>query len=103
MSGWYLRTAPEGVVFKVRVVPRSGRNELAGWHGDAIRVRLTAPPVEGAANEACVAFWAELLGVARGRVSIVAGVSSRDKLVRVSGVDEAAVRAAVAMRGAPAP
>lgn len=75
-----------GVVFAVRVVPRASKNEIAGVHGDALKVRLTAPPVEGRANEALIAFLAQRLGVRKSQVEIVAGGTSRRKMVRVSGL-----------------
>ncbi len=75
-----------GVTFAVRVVPRASRNEIVGVHGDALKVRLTAPPVEGRANEALVAFLAKRLGVRKSQVEIVAGATSRRKMIRVSGV-----------------
>lgn len=83
-----------GVRLRVRVQPRASRNEVAGPHGDELRLRLTAAPVEGAANEALVRFLAETLGVARGSVRIVAGLSSRSKVVEVGAlaVEEAARR-----------
>ncbi len=70
----------------------AARNEVAGLHGPALKVRLTAPPVEGAANEACIAFLADRLGIPRARLTIVSGQTSRDKLVQVEGVDAAALR-----------
>jgi uncharacterized protein len=83
-----------GVRLRVRVQPRASRNEVAGRHGDELRLRLTAPPVEGAANEALVRLLTEILGVARGSVTIVAGLASRSKVVEVGGlaVEEAARR-----------
>ncbi len=78
--------AKDGATFAVRVVPRASRNEIVGIHGDALKVRLTAPPVEGRANEALVAFLAKRLGVRKGQVEIVAGAASRRKMIRVSGV-----------------
>ena len=80
------------VRFGVRVQPRSSRTEVAGVHAGALKVRLHAPPVDGAANEALVAFLAEALGVPRRQVRIVAGASSRAKVVEVEGVDVARVR-----------
>lgn len=74
------------VTFAVRVIPRSSRNELVGMQGDALKVKLTAPPVEGAANAALIAFLAKRLGVRKSAVSIVAGERNRDKRVRVEGV-----------------
>ena len=84
---------PGGVRLRLRVQPRASRSEVAGVHGDAIRVRLTAPPVDGAANEALVRFLAERLGVSRAAVRVVAGETSRSKVVEVAGVDPSAARA----------
>jgi uncharacterized protein (TIGR00251 family) len=80
------------VRFKLRVQPRASRTELAGLHGDEIRMRIAAPPVDGAANEALVRFLAERLGVARSAVKVTSGAGSRSKTVIVSGVsrDQAA-------------
>ncbi len=81
-----IREEKDGVVFKVRVQPRSSKNQVAGLFGDALKVRLTAPPVEGEANEACCAFLAKLLEVPRSRVEIVSGHTGRNKLVGVEGI-----------------
>ena len=75
-----------GVTFAVRVVPRASRNEIVGVHGDALKVRLTAPPVEGKANEALIAFLAQWLDVRKSQVEIVAGATSRRKMIRVIGL-----------------
>jgi uncharacterized protein (TIGR00251 family) len=76
----------------VHVQPRAARSEIVGLHGAALKVRLQAPPVDGAANEALVALLAERLGVARRAVRVVAGASSRAKTVEVEGTTEEAVR-----------
>lgn len=77
----------------VRVVPRGPRDEVLGFQPDgALRVRLSAPPVEGRANEALVRFLAERLGVPRSRVSLVTGAASRTKIVAIEGMTEDAVR-----------
>ncbi|HEU4587741.1 MAG TPA: DUF167 domain-containing protein [Gemmatimonadales bacterium] len=75
-----------GVRLRVHVQPRASRTELAGQHGDALKVRVAAPPVDGAANDALVRFLADVLGVARSAVSIEAGGTGRSKVVRVAGV-----------------
>ncbi len=75
-----------GVRFSVRVQPRASRNEIVGLHGDALKVRLSAPPVDGAANAALVELLADALGVPRRAVRIVAGETSRGKVVEVDGV-----------------
>lgn len=82
----------------VHVQPRAARSEIVGLHGAALKVRLQAPPVDGAANEALVTLLAERLGVARRAVRVVAGVSSRAKTVEVDGTTETAVRALAAPR-----
>jgi uncharacterized protein len=74
------------------VIPRSPRSRVDGLRGDAVLIRLAAPPVEGAANEALVAFLSDALGVPRRSIAIVSGEKSRDKRVRIEGLDEAAAR-----------
>lgn len=77
---------------RVRVQPRASRTEVAGLHGDALRIRLAAPPVDGAANEELVRCISRLLHVAAGRVHVVAGTASRSKVVEIEAVDAEAVR-----------
>jgi uncharacterized protein (TIGR00251 family) len=79
------------VRFAVRVQPRASRSEVVGVHGDALRIRLSAPPVDGAANEQLVIFLADIFAVSRRSVRILAGESSRSKLVEIDGVTERAV------------
>ena len=79
--------------FGVHVQPRASRTEVAGVHGAALKVRLHAPPVDGAANEELVKFLARSLGVARRAVRIVAGQTSRSKVVEIEGVSAASVQA----------
>lgn len=74
------------VFFKVRVLPRSSKNQIVGYYGDAVKIRLTAAPLEGKANEACRVFLAEILSVPRARIEIVTGQTSRNKLIKVTGV-----------------
>jgi uncharacterized protein (TIGR00251 family) len=78
-----------GVRFAIHVQPRSKKPGIDGTHGDALRVRVHAPPVEGAANDAVVTMIAEALGVPTRAVHIAAGQSGRQKLVDVDGVDAA--------------
>jgi uncharacterized protein (TIGR00251 family) len=75
-----------GVQLRLRIQPRASREEIAGVAGDVIRIRLTAPPVDGTANEALVRFLAALLRVPRSAVELVSGRSGRIKLVAVTGV-----------------
>jgi uncharacterized protein (TIGR00251 family) len=69
----------------VRVQPRASRTELAGEYNGSIKIRVAAPPVEGRANEECRRFIAKLVGVSASAVEIVAGASSRDKVVLIKG------------------
>lgn len=93
-----VRPRDGGVRVSVHVQPRAARTEIAGVHGDALKVRLNAPPVDGAANEALVEFLAATFGVARRAVRVVGGLTSRAKLVELDGVDAAAVRRAAGER-----
>lgn len=76
----------DSVTFIVHVQPRASRNELCGLQGDELKLRLTSPPVEDAANKLCVEFLAKQLGVAKSNVAIIAGAKSRHKTIRVAGI-----------------
>ena len=76
----------EGATFRIKVHPRAKKNAITGEVGGSLKVSLTAPPVEGKANEACIDFFARLLKVPRSSVSIAAGQSSRNKVIRVEGL-----------------
>ncbi len=78
---------------RLYVLPRATRTEIAGIHGDALKLRVAAPPVEGAANQAVVRFLAERLGVPRTQVSVVGGRTGRRKVVEIQGLDPATARA----------
>ncbi len=92
------RETKAGVTFAVKVIPRASRNEVVGVEGDALKVRLTAPPVEGAANAALVDFLARLLGIPKSQVSLVHGEASRRKVVAVQGCSAAKIGALVGLR-----
>ncbi len=92
----WLRQEPGGLVLEVLVQPRASRTRAAGEHGGRLKIQLCAPPVDGEANAALVAFLAEALGVRRADVAIVRGESGRRKTVRVAGAGAAATAAALA-------
>lgn len=77
---------------KIRAHPRAGKTEVAGVHGDRVKIRIAAPPVDGAANDELVSFLAKRLGVPRSRVEILSGETSRDKRVRIHGVGASEAR-----------
>jgi len=76
----------DDLVLAVRVQPRAARSELAGLHGERLRIRLQAPPVDGKANAALTEFVADLFGIQRSRVTIEHGLAGRDKRLRLEGV-----------------
>ena len=86
-----VRDTASGATFAIKVHPRAKKDAIAGEIGEALKVALTAPPVEGKANEACIRFFAELLRVPRSSVTIAAGESSRNKIIRVHGLTAAQV------------
>ena len=85
---WY-RENSDGVTFAVRVVPRASRSEVAGLHDGALRVRIAAPPVEGAANRELVKFLAKKFKVAPAAISLLSGANSKHKVVRIANPDAA--------------
>jgi uncharacterized protein (TIGR00251 family) len=87
-----INNSPSGATFAVRVHPRAKKNAITGEVGDALKVSLTAPPVDGKANEACIEFFAKLLKVPRSSITIAAGQTSRNKVICVAGVSAEQVR-----------
>jgi uncharacterized protein len=81
-----IKESDDGITITVRVHPRAKKNAITGSIGDALKLALTAPPVDGRANEACIEFFAKLFRVPRSSVTIAAGATSRNKVVRVAGV-----------------
>jgi uncharacterized protein (TIGR00251 family) len=71
---------------QVRISPRSSRNQIVGWQDDVLAIKLTAPPVKGAANKAAVEFLADLLGLRRSQVTLASGATSRDKVFEIEGI-----------------
>jgi len=96
MSGLDVRATTGGVRVAIRVAPRASRDAIVGVLDGALKVALTAPPVEGAANDALVRLLAKALGVPKGAVRLVQGERSRDKVVEIAGVDAARVHALIA-------
>ncbi|MGH9765545.1 MAG: DUF167 domain-containing protein, partial [Blastocatellia bacterium] len=74
------------VIFEIRVQPRASRSEIVGEHDGSLKVKVTAPPLDGRANDECVKLIADTLKVQRGSIEIIAGETSRTKVVRVKGV-----------------
>jgi uncharacterized protein len=87
-----IHDTPAGATFTVKVHPRAKKNAITGALGDALKLALTAPPVDGRANEACIEFFASLLKVPRSSVTIASGETSRRKVIRVAGLSADEVR-----------
>jgi uncharacterized protein (TIGR00251 family) len=88
----HILSQSDGVSFRVRVHPRARKNEISGELGDALKLSLTAPPVDGKANDATIEFFAKLLKAPRSSVTIASGQSSRNKVIRVTGLSAEEVR-----------
>jgi len=86
-----IRESAGAVAFAVRVHPRAKQDAVTGIHGDALKLSLTAPPVEGRANLAVVEFFASLLRLPRSSITIAAGQTGRNKVVRITGITAAAL------------
>jgi uncharacterized protein (TIGR00251 family) len=86
-----------GITFAIKVHPRAKRNAITGEVGNALKVSLTAPPIDGRANEACIEFFAKLLKVPRPSVTIASGQSIRNKTIRVAGLSSAQVLERIGM------
>ncbi len=91
----FVRDVADGCTVSVRVHPGARENAVSGVHAGAVKISLTTPPVDGRANEALIAFVAELLRLPRGRVNLVSGAASRSKVLRITGKSAAEVRAAL--------
>jgi uncharacterized protein (TIGR00251 family) len=91
----FAKNVADGCALTVRVHPGARKNGVTGVHAEAVKIALTTPPVDGKANEALIAFLAEALRVPRARIAIVAGLNSRAKTLRITGLSAAEVVAAL--------
>jgi len=82
-----IRETSKGLLLPVRVVPRASKDEIQGVHGDALKVRLQAPPVEGKANQALIRFLSDALDIPRAQFSIASGETGRNKAVLIAGIN----------------
>lgn len=92
-----IRNTAAGVTFAIKVQPRAKKNAITGEVGDALKLALTAPPLEGRANKACIEFLANLLDVPRSSVTIASGETSRRKVIRVTGRSANEIRTRIGM------
>ena len=87
-----IHESADALTFAVKVHPRARKNAVTGELGDAFKLSLTAPPIDGRANEACIEFFAKLLKVPRSSITIASGQSSRNKVIRVAGLSAEELR-----------
>jgi uncharacterized protein (TIGR00251 family) len=85
-----IHESAKGITFAVKAHPRARRNAVTGTVGDALKLAITAPPVEGKANQAVIEFFADLFAIPRSSVTIASGETSRNKVVRIAGVSKSA-------------
>jgi len=83
-----IKPCDNGIRFSAIIQPRSSKNEVIGIYNDALKIRLTSPPVDGEANKTCMRFFAKWLGVSPSKVSIVQGFSSKNKTIEVADLTE---------------
>lgn len=88
----------DGVTLRVRIQPNAYRDEVVGVVGGSLRIRLTAPPVEGAANKHCIRFLSKILHIAKSRIIILRGERTRDNVIRVNGMSRAVVEKSLLSR-----
>ena len=89
----FLKSQPDGVLLAVNLKPRASKNEIVGLMGNELRIKVTAPPVDAAANEALLRLLAEILDCPRGKVELIRGHTSRHKTIKLHGVDAKTVAA----------
>ena len=91
----WISAEPNGVCLRLHIQPNARKTEVVGMHGDALKIRLAAPPAAGKANDCLIAFLAERLGVTKANIEIVSGLSSRAKRAKVLTVTEARAKASL--------
>lgn len=97
----FLKPSPAGALLKVYVQPRASKEGIAGQHGEALKIKLKAPPVEGEANAACLRFLATLLGLPATNLFIKSGHRSRLKFIEIQGLSPDEIRKVIATHLAP--
>ena len=95
-SGMFnIKETGDGIILRVHVVPRSAKSEFAGIQGDALKLKITAPPVEGQANAECIRFLSDILGIKKKQVKILSGHRSKKKTIAIEGIGRKDVEALI--------
>jgi len=88
----WLTDTPEGAILRLRIIPRAAKNAIQGEYGEALKIRLCAPPIEGAANTALIKFLSKQLKIPRARIRILSGATARNKRVLLSDCSSSSIR-----------
>ena len=83
-----IKTCRDGIQFLAIIQPRSSKNKICGIQGESLKIRLTSPPVENAANKMCIKFLAKQLDIALSQITIVSGQKGRNKIIRIEEIEE---------------
>jgi len=83
MNAGFIKESADGILLSIKLQPRSSANQIVGQHGELLKIKITAPPVDSAANEALVAFLAKRLDVPKGNIELVRGQTSRQKTILI--------------------
>jgi uncharacterized protein len=83
----------KGIQFSAVIQPRSSKNEIAGTFNSSLKIRLTSPPIDGAANKTCIKFLAKFLGISPSRIQIVSGMNNKNKTISIKDMDDSSFRA----------
>jgi uncharacterized protein (TIGR00251 family) len=84
--GSYLKETSDGIVIQLHVIPNASKTEIVGTHGEALKIKIKAPPVDGKANQAIVSFFSEFLNVAKSKIEILRGDKSKTKSLLIRGI-----------------
>jgi len=87
----WVSDSPDGAILTLRIIPRAAKNAIQGEYGDALKIRLCAPPVEGAANTALIQFLSKTLSIPRSRIRLLSGATARNKRVLLAGYSSASI------------
>lgn len=84
----YFKITGNGIVIKVKIVPGSSKNKIVGVYNNALKISITAPPVEGKANKECIAYLSKYFDVAKSKIEIISGETSKNKLIKIYDISQ---------------
>jgi len=84
----YFKIAGNDIIVKVKIVPGSSKNKIIGVYNDSLKIAITAPPVEGKANKKCIAYLAKYFDVAKSKIEIISGQTSKNKLIKIYDISQ---------------